>query len=49
MNNLVQIKEKIKKAERLHQAQLLFTKNAVLASYSQSIYKKRLDKLKSEM
>ena len=36
MNNLIQIREKQKKAERLHQAQLLAEVNGNLCSYSRS-------------
>ena len=42
MNNLVQIREKIKKEERLHQAQLLATKNGEVTPYKRSVFKERL-------
>ena len=42
MNNLVQIREKIKKDARLHQAQLLATKNGEVIPYRRSVYLKRL-------
>ena len=48
MNNLVQIREKIKKSERLHQAQLSATKNGEFKSYNRSVYEKRLKKVQSE-
>ena len=49
MNNLVQIREKLKKQERLHQAKLLATKNGELKSYSRSVYEKRLKSIQSEI
>ena len=42
MNNLVQIREKIKKDARLHQAKLLATKNGEVTPYRRSVYLKRL-------
>ena len=42
MNNLVQIREKIKKKERLHQAKLLATKNGEVSPYKRSVYLERL-------
>ena len=47
MNNLVLTKERIKKAQRLHAAQLAATKNGRLLSYRPSIFKK-LQKQASE-
>ena len=44
MNNLVKIREKIKKAERLHQAQLLATINGEITPYKTSVFKKRQQK-----
>ena len=44
MNNLVKIREKIKKSERLHQAQLIATKNGEVTPYRQSIFNKRKQK-----
>ena len=41
MNNLVQIREKIKRLERLHQAQLLAIKNGEVKPYTQSVFEKR--------
>ncbi len=41
MNNLVLIKEKIQRAERLHKAKLLATKKGEVASYRRSTYEKR--------
>tara|TARA_Y100000589_G_scaffold265710_1_gene256746 strand:- start:1923 stop:2081 length:159 start_codon:yes stop_codon:yes gene_type:complete len=44
MNNLVKIREKIQKAERLHQARLLATKNGEVTPYRISVFKKRQQK-----
>ena len=41
MNNLVQIREKIRRLERLHQAQLSATKNGEVKLYRQSVFEKR--------
>ena len=41
MNNLVNLRKKIKKAERLHQAQLLATKNGRVIKYKQSVFEER--------
>ena len=42
MNNLVQIREKIKKEARLHQAKLLATKNGEITPYKRSVYLERI-------
>ena len=44
MNNLVKIREKIKKSERLHQAQLIATKNGEITPYRKSVFNKRKQK-----
>tara|TARA_Y100000589_G_scaffold84533_1_gene78529 strand:+ start:62 stop:220 length:159 start_codon:yes stop_codon:yes gene_type:complete len=49
MNNLVKIREKMKKSERLHQAQLLATKNGEVTPYRYSVFKKRQQKAVQEM
>ena len=41
MNNLLLTKERIKRAERLHAAQLAATKNGKLISYRPSVFEKR--------
>ena len=41
MNNLLLIRERIKKAERLHQAQLAATKNGSFISYRHSVFEER--------
>ena len=49
MNNLVKIREKIKKSERLHQAQLLATKNGEITPYKNSVFKRRQQKALEDM
>ena len=48
MNNLLQIREKIKKANRLFQAQLLATKNGEVTPYRRSIFEERIRKIQKE-
>ena len=49
MNNLVLIREKIKKAERLYKAQLLATKNGEITPYNPSIFELRQKKARKDM
>ena len=42
MNNLLKIREKIKKASRLHQSKLLATKNGEVIPYRRSIFEERI-------
>ena len=49
MNNLVQIREKIKREERLRQAKLLATKNGEFTSYRRSVYLERLKEAKKQV
>ncbi len=49
MNNLVQIREKIKKEERLRQARLLATKNGFYAPYKRSIYQDRINEVRKNI
>ena len=42
MNNLLKIREKINKAERLNQAQLLATKNGEVTPFRRSVFKERV-------
>ena len=44
MNNLVKIREKIKRSERLHKAQLLATKNGQVTPYRNTVFKERQQK-----
>ena len=55
MNNLLQIREKINKAAKLKQAQILATKNGEITPYRRSVFQERvkaaqkdLEKLDSE-
>ena len=41
MNHLVLIKEKIKRAKRISEAQLLATKNGEFINYKSSVFEKR--------
>ena len=41
MNHLILIKEKIKRAKRLSEAQLIATKNGEFINYKRSVFKKR--------
>ena len=42
MNNLLQIREKIKKANRLYKAKLLATKNGEVIPYRRSVFEERI-------
>ena len=42
MNKLLQIREKIKRANRLHKAQLLATKNGEVIPYRRSVFEERI-------
>ena len=49
MNNLLQIREKIKRANRLYEAQLLATKNGEITPYSRSVFEKRIRQTQKEI
>ena len=49
MNNLVFIREKIKRAERLNEAQLLATKNGEFTPYNSSIFELRQKQARNDM
>ena len=49
MNNLVLIRKKIKRAERLHKAKLLATKNGEFTFYSQSVFELRQEQARRDM
>ena len=49
MNNLLQIREKIKRADRLYEAQLLATKSGEVAPYRRSVFEQRFKKTQKEM
>jgi len=49
MNNLLQIREKIKKANRLYKAKLLATKNGEVTPYRRSVFEKRIKQAQKEI
>ena len=49
MNNLLQIREKINKAKRLFDAQLLATKNGEITPYRRSVFEERIRETQKEM
>ena len=49
MNNLLRIRDKVKRANRLHQAQLLATKNGEVTPYRRSIFEERIRQTQKEM
>ena len=49
MYNLLQIREKIKKANRLNEAQILATKGGEVTPYRRSIFEERIKKTQKEM
>jgi len=42
MNNLLQVREKIKRANRLYESQLLATKNGEVTPYRSSVFEERI-------
>ena len=49
MNNLLQIREKIKKANRLYEAQLLATKNGEVIPYRRSVFEERIRQTQKDL
>ena len=49
MNNLLQIREKNKRAKRLYEAQLLATKNGEVTPYRRSVFEERIREAQKEM
>jgi hypothetical protein len=49
MNNLALTKKRIKKAERLHAAQLAATQNGMLISYRRSAFEERQQQARDEV
>ena len=49
MNNLLQIREKIKRANRLYEAQLLATKSEEVTPYRGAVFEERIRKIQKEM
>ena len=49
MNNLLQIREKIKRANRLYEAKLLATKRGEVTPYRRSVFEERIRQTQKEM
>ena len=49
MNNLLQIREKIKRANRRYEAQLLANKSGEVTPYRSSVFEERIRKTQKEM
>ena len=49
MNKLLKIREEIKRANRLHEAQLLATKNGEITPYKRTVFEERVRKAQKEM
>ena len=49
LNNLLQIREKIKRASRLYEAQLMATKNGEVTPYRRSVFEERVWQAQKEM
>ena len=49
MNNLLKIREKINRANRLYEAQLLATKNGEVTPYKRSVFKERIKQTQKEI
>ena len=49
MNNLLQIREKIKRANRLYKAQLLATINGEVTTYRSSVFEERIRQTQKEL
>ena len=49
MNNLLQIREKIKRANRLYEAQLSATKSGEVTPYRRSVFEERIRETQKEM
>ena len=49
MNNLLQIREKIKKASRLKKAKLMATKNGEVTPYRRSVFEERIRQTQKEI
>ena len=49
MNNLSQIREKIKRANRLYEAQLLATKSGEVTPYRRSVFEERISQAQKEI
>ena len=49
MNNLLKIREKINKSNRLYEARILATKNGEVTPYRRSVFEERIKQTQEEM
>ena len=49
MNNLLKLREKINRANRLYEAQLLATQNGEVTPYRRSVFEERIRKTQKEL
>ena len=49
MNNLLKIRDKINRANRLYQAQLLATKNGEVTPYRRSVFEERIRQAQKDL
>ena len=49
MNNLLQIREKINRANKLNQARILATKNGEVTPYRRAVFEERIRQTQKEM
>ena len=49
MNNLLKIREKLNKANKLYEAQILATKNGEITPYRRSVFEERIKQTQKEM
>jgi len=49
MNNLLQLREKVKRVNRLYEAKLLATKSGEFTPYRRSVFEDRIRKTQKEM
>ena len=49
MNNLLQIREKVKRANRLYEGQLLAIKSGEVTPYRRSVFEERIRQTQKEM
>ena len=49
MNNLLKIREKIKRANKLYEAQLLVIKNGEITPYTITVFEKRVREIQKEI
>ena len=49
MNNLLKIREKLNKANKLYEAQILATKNGEITPYRRSVFEERIKQTQKEI